>query len=94
MKSIKQPLTVEARLSWALLWMVVVLFLGTLFWGMLNPHFQTINDVSNQTMGADSEAAQTGWVRISFLWDYWPVWFAGAMMFYGYRRAVNESKAR
>lgn len=95
MKSIKRTLTVESRLAWALLWIGVVVFLGALLWGMLNPHFSMMKDtgqrVTNETAGA-SEAAQTGWDRITWVWEYWPLWSGMGLLYYGYRRALNESK--
>lgn len=95
MESTNSQITIEADLAWALVWICVVIFLGALFWGMINPHMEsmrdTSGDITNSTSG-ESEAAQTGWNRIMIAWRYWPLWFGFGLLFYGYRRAVDESR--
>lgn len=95
MDRISQPLTVESRLAWALLWIAVVIFLGALLWGMLNPHFHTMTDtgqrITNETAG-QSEAAQTGFQRVALVWKLWPLWFSVGLIYYGWNRALSESK--
>lgn len=93
-----QTITVEARLSWFLLGAVVVLFVGALFWGMLDPHVtmmeHTGSNITNATT-ADSgtqQAYQTGWHRVTLTWELWPFWFAMGLMYAAFRRAINESK--
>lgn len=91
MQRIETAQIVEARLAWALVWIGAILFLGALMWGMLNPHFYTFNDVTNDT-SAESPAADTGWERVRIVWSLWPFWFGLGLLYYGFRRAINESK--
>lgn len=91
MQRIDSSQTVEAHLAWALIWIGAILFLGALFWGMMNPHMGTMNDVSNDT-SAESSAADTGWERVRIVWSLWPFWFLLGLLYYGYRKSVNESK--
>lgn len=62
---------------------------------MLNPHMEMMRDtggeMTNSTAG-ESEAAQTGWSRIMILWKMWPLWASLGFLYYGFRRALNESK--
>lgn len=91
MYSIKEKLTVESRLAWALIWIGVIIFLGALLWGFLNPHIYMMQEVSNQS-SADSQAAQTGWERVTLVWSLWPLWFSLGLLYYGYNRAISESR--
>lgn len=88
---ILSKMRIDAGLSWALVWMGVILFLGALLWGMLDPHIGTVLTVANET-STNSQAAQTGIERIRLVWRLWPFWFGLGLLYYGYRRAINESK--
>lgn len=95
MATIEEPTEVRARLAWALVWIGVIIFLGTLIWGMLNPHFYMMGDTGSRTINetaGHSVAYETGWNRVSWIWKLWPLWFGGGLLFWGYRRALNESQ--
>lgn len=83
-------LKVHARMSWALVAMGFTLFMGALLWGLLNPH--VLDMLSYSTSMSSSAHADEGARRVGMVWKYWPLWFGAALMLYGYRRAVNESK--
>lgn len=91
MTRLESTITVESRLAWFLIWAGVVLFLGALFWGFLNPHMSLLRDTANAS-SAPSQTAETGWNRVMTFWSTWPLWFALGLMYGGYRRAINESK--
>lgn len=84
------PLRVEARLSWAFVAMAATLFAGALLWGLLNPHALDILDYADSF--STSAEATTGVDRVRTIWEYWPLWFGGAVLLYGYQRSVNESQ--
>lgn len=85
-----RPLTVEARLSWAFVAMAATLFVGTLLWGLLNPHALDVLGYADEF--STGSHASTGVKRVRLIWKYWPLWFAGGVLLYGYQRTVNESK--
>lgn len=95
MNRLETPVTVESRLAWALLWIGVIIFLGALMWGFLSPHMdmmrETGGDAVNSTSG-ESQAAQDGWNIIMTAWSLWPLWFSLRVLFYGFRKSVNESR--
>lgn len=81
---------VSAGMSWALIAMAITLFMGALLWGILNPQVYTLTGYASSM--SSSTQADTGAHRVLLVWKYWPLWFGGALLLYGYRRAVNESK--
>lgn len=91
MSVINEPVTIEAGLAWALIWIAVILFLGSLIWGMLNPYPSMMHNVSNAT-AAESQQANTGWWIVTTTWKMWPLWFSLGLLYYGFRRALNESE--
>lgn len=91
MKRLEESKRIEARLAWFLVWVAVIIFLFALMWGMLNPHFYTLRETANQST-PPSQAAETGFERVSIVWEYAPLWVAMALLYGGYRRALNESK--
>lgn len=84
-----QVIRVEARMSWALLAMAAVFFMGALLFGMLNPTAHTLSDTANST--SDSAKAETGIDRVMQAWSTWPIWFLGALLLWGFNRAKKES---
>lgn len=95
MDSISERITVESRLSWALLWMGVVVFLFALIWGMLNPHVHSMRDTGGQLVNSTagpSDAAQTGWSRVMIVWELAPLCVALGILYYGLNRALSESR--
>lgn len=87
-----QTITVEARLAWALIWMGVVLFVGVLLFGtLLQPHVAMINEVTREASTQDSVVNQ-GLNPVEKAVELWPLWFGLGLLYYGYRRAINESK--
>lgn len=95
MKSLEKSVVVEARLAWAFLWLGVIVFLFALIWGFLNPHFYTLTDqasyLANSTSDG-SQAAQTGIQRVTWVWKLAPFWAGLGMLYWGYRRSLNEAK--
>lgn len=88
----ESPQVVEARLSWAFVAMAATLFIGALLWGLLNP--VTMDMLGYADSFSSSQEATTGIDRVRMIWKYWPLWFGGAILLYGYQRAVNESRTR
>lgn len=81
---------VTAGMSYALILMGIVLFVSVLLWGILGPH---VHDMLNYATSMSSSAkVDTGVERVRLAWDYWPLWGGGALLLYGYQRAVNESR--
>lgn len=95
MRSLETSFVVEARLAWALLWIALVIFLFALVWGFLNPHFYTLTDQASSLANSTTDgspAAQTGIQRVTWTWKLAPFWVALGVLFWGYRRALNEAK--
>jgi hypothetical protein len=80
----------ELGMSWAFVTMATVLFVGALLWGLLNAPMHNVLDKSTDL--SDSSDAETGADRVQQIWTYWPLWFGGGVLVWGYFRAVAESR--
>lgn len=77
-------------MSYAVIGIIAMgLLLGSFIYAILNPAFHTLLSTAG-TLTTSTEAHQGQGIVLK-AWNYWPVWFLGLLLMYGYIRAVRES---
>lgn len=84
--------TVRAGMPWAFLTLVLVFGVGVIAFRFLDP---VVGELLGTAADTSSRAAsKKGIATVQTIWDYWPVWFTGALFLFGYVEAVRKSSPR
>lgn len=83
---------VPAGMPWAFLVIVLVFGVGVLVFLAVDPAMQLMFEYMQDEATGD-ESAQYGIATLQTIWNYWPLWFLGALFTYGYVEAIRTSEA-
>lgn len=90
MRRTTEPVEVEVGASYIFIVMAAIFFAFMLVWGLLNEHLFVATEYARDL--STSAEADTGTQRLEWTWKYAPLWGTLALMLYGYRQSVNESR--
>lgn len=81
----------NAAMPWAFLMIVLIFGVGVLVFLALDP----VVDLLAEYVGDYTKAGghgEKGLATVTTVWDYWPVWFLGALMAFGFVESVRNSQ--
>lgn len=79
--------SVRYAMPWALLLMAIVFVVGTILFVVLDP---VVDWMLTFATGWHPEA-DTGLQTTRTFWDYWPLWFGGMLVVFGFAEAIRRS---
>jgi len=82
----------RAGMPWVFVMMLLVFFLGVIVWAVLDPIVLELASMVDQ-FNDGNEHADKGLASVQTVWDWWPLWFLGALAVFGIGESIRRSRA-
>lgn len=79
----------RAAMPWALITIILVFGFGVIVLRVLDPYVGMMLDTAAQFSQREAGSKGVGIVRTA--WNYWPIWFPGMLLIFGYVEAHRRS---
>lgn len=81
----------NAAMPWAFLTIVLIFGVGVLVFLALEPAVDMMAEYAGDYTESGGQG-EKGLATLQTIWDYWPLWFLGALVAYGFVESVRNSQ--
>lgn len=79
----------RAAMPWAIITVILVFGFGVIVLRVFDPYVTFMLDTAAGM--SDREAGSDGIAIVRLAWNYWPIWFTGMLLIFGYVEAHRRS---